>query len=249
MKILVVAGANPIFEALARGFCDQVDATHRVELFTEATSPNLPGLLRDRVRRSGLLRGLDQLAFKLFDMLILRRGHERSARAAVRGRERPRPCPALDSAEGLEFVAAAAPDIVVCIATSIIPARVLATAKHGFINVHPGVLPAYRGTGNLWAVVNRDWGNVGVSVHWMTPKIDVGKLIAVERIRTPPADLWSLHVESIAKGLAVLAGLLNRDLLLSTSVDTSGQAARYYGWYGFADYVRFLRALKRWPRP
>ena len=247
MKILVVAGANPIFQALARDFCDAVDASHSVELVTETASLNPWKLLRDRIRRSGVPRGLDQLAFKIFDMLILRRSHERAARQALHGRAAPRPCPALDSAEGMAFLAAVQADIVVCVATSIVPAGALAVARHGFINIHPGVLPAYRGTGNLWAVINHDWRNVGATVHWMTPKIDVGTVIAIERLQDLPSGLWGLHVASIERGLKALVDLVNRDRLLTTTVDIAGQTARYYGWYGFGDYFRYLRAHKRRP--
>ena len=115
--------------------------------------------------------------------------------------------------------------------------------KHGFINIHPGVLPSYRGTGNLWAVLNQDWANVGCTVHWMTEKIDAGHVIAIERLQQIPASLWDIHIEAMRAGIASLARIIRSGALLDAHVDMSGQPSRYYGWYGFIDYIRFAVIL------
>jgi hypothetical protein len=244
MKILVVAGDGVIFRALARELVGAIAAGHELRLATEATAIGAWSVLRQRVRRSGLWRGLDQFAFKVFDMLFLRRVQERQARRQLEAAgAAAEPIPRLGSDEGLAYLRAGGFDIVVCLGTSIVSAQALALARHGFINVHPGVLPAYRGTGNLWAVVNQDWDNIGCTVHWMTEKIDAGALIAVDRLRRVPNGLWEIHITALKCGVASLARLINAGELLQARVDASGQPSRYYGWYGFADYARFKKAL------
>jgi methionyl-tRNA formyltransferase len=134
-------------------------------------------------------------------------------------------------------------DLVVGIATSIIPPAALSIPQHGFINIHPGVLPEYRGTGNLWAVVNRDWQRIGCTVHWMTERIDVGRIVAIEVLRDWPHDLWGLHEAAMRAGCRALAACLRSGTLLHAQIDVSGRCSGYFGWYGFVDYLRFKWAI------
>lgn len=46
------------------------------------------------------------------------------------------------------------------------------------INIHPGILPAYRGVGNPEALLKSDFGNLGVSIHQLTMALDQGALIS-----------------------------------------------------------------------
>ena len=50
--------------------------------------------------------------------------------------------------------------------------------RHGILNVHPGLLPRYRGPNPLgWAIRNGD-REVGLTVHRMTSKLDAGPIYA-----------------------------------------------------------------------
>jgi hypothetical protein len=242
MRLLVVSGDHVVFENLARELAGSIGAAHEVERVIETQAVSPASVWRQRVRRSGRLRALDQLAFKVFDMAFLRRREASAARAALAAAQPARRIPSLNTPAGRQWLAAGGFDVVIGIATSIIGADTLAIPRHGFINIHPGVLPAYRGTGNLWAVARRDFGAVGCTVHWMTPRIDVGRIIAIARLARWPAGLWGLHVAALREGCAALAEVIRRDALLTEEVDVSGQPSAYYGWYGFADYLRFCRA-------
>lgn len=55
----------------------------------------------------------------------------------------------------------------------------LKATPHGVINVHPGMLPKYRGASCVeWAIYNGD--QVGNTAHFMTEGYDEGPIIAVE---------------------------------------------------------------------
>ena len=249
MKVLVVSGEGAVFRMVAEELHGALAGAADAELAVETGAVASPwAVLRQRLKRSGLVRGLDEFAFKVYDLLVLRRDEE------ARARNRPAPAapaaaiPGLNTPEGLAFLRAGAWDVVVCIATSIIGREALAIPRRGFVNIHPGVLPAYRGTGNLWAVCRGDWDHVGWTVHWMNERIDAGRLVARGRIAPLPGSLWALHVAALRAGAAEVARLVRAGTLLATEVDAAGERTAYQGWYGFGDYRRFRRRLKERPR-
>lgn len=243
MRFAVVAGHHVIFQRLAQELAGSIADGHEVVLATEVAPLSPSAVWRQRVRRSGVAGAVDQLAFKAFDMLWLRRREQAQARRTLDPARPLEPVAALNSPEGLAWLRRGRFDVVVGLATSIIGDEALAVPRLGFVNLHPGVLPAYRGTGNLWPVVRRDWQQVGCTVHWMTRRIDVGRIVAIVRLADWPDDLWGLHVTALRAGIRALADIVRRGALLDTEVDVTGQPSGYYGWYGFGDYLRFRRAL------
>lgn len=246
MKILIVSGSGVIFRILAKELHSGISKFCAVELAVETGGVSPVHLLRQRIRRSGFVRGIDQFAFKVFDLLCLRRRQERAAHALWTPGNVATSVRSINSADGLEYLRAGKFEAVICIGTSIVGQEALTIPDKGFINIHPGILPNYRGAGNFWAVVNQDWNHIGCSVHWMTEKIDAGKIIAVEQIHEAPSDLWALHVMTLRRGVQALVRIIQSDSLLDTSAEVHDSPNRYYGWYGFLDYWRFKKALKKW---
>lgn len=119
-------------------------------------------------------------------------------------------------AEGPEFVEALeglAPDLVlVACFTQRLPAAVLRVPRWGCLNLHPSLLPAYRGPAPLFWQLRDGMTDIGVTVHWMDERLDTGD-IAAQRPLTlpegasgPEADrLWASAGAAMA--LAVLADL------------------------------------------
>jgi len=50
------------------------------------------------------------------------------------------------------------------------------------INIHPGILPTYRGLGNPEALIRRDFNNMGLTIHRMSKQIDCGQILLKRRI-------------------------------------------------------------------
>jgi methionyl-tRNA formyltransferase len=71
-----------------------------------------------------------------------------------------------------------APDIIAVAAfNEILKPAVLAAPRLGCVNVHPSLLPAYRGPNPLyWVIKNRE-PMTGVTVHYMDAGIDTGDII------------------------------------------------------------------------
>lgn len=101
----------------------------------------------------------------------------------------------MKAAESLTLVESLQPELSVVVAYGqILPESVLNVPKHGSINVHPSLLPKYRGAAPVdWPVLNGE-SETGVSVMYMVKRLDAGDVIAVERTPIGPNEdtpaLW-----------------------------------------------------------
>jgi methionyl-tRNA formyltransferase len=70
----------------------------------------------------------------------------------------------------------------------IVGPRALALAKHGWLNVHPSLLPAYRGPEPVYWAIADGVAVTGVSLHRAAPKVDAGNILAQVRLPILPTD-------------------------------------------------------------
>ncbi len=93
-------------------------------------------------------------------------------------------CDEVGTPEVMEFMAGLDFDIA-CVACwhRPIPSRVLALPRHGFLNVHPSLLPAYRGPEPLFWQFRAGETRTGATVHWMDSGLDTGDIAAQETVR------------------------------------------------------------------
>jgi methionyl-tRNA formyltransferase len=68
--------------------------------------------------------------------------------------------------------------------------EILALPALGGVNVHPALLPKYRGSNPLqWVIINNE-RETGVTLHYMTTEFDAGDIIAQRRVPIFPEDTW-----------------------------------------------------------
>lgn len=70
----------------------------------------------------------------------------------------------------------------------IIPKDILSLPKYGFWNIHPSLLPLYRGASPIAYPLILGDNNTGVSLMLMDEKMDQGPLLAQEKIEILPTD-------------------------------------------------------------
>ncbi|HET6528113.1 MAG TPA: formyltransferase family protein [Balneolaceae bacterium] len=81
--------------------------------------------------------------------------------------------------KGLQLLDDLNPDVIVACRAPILAPEVLQKANWCGINVHFGILPAYRGNDGLfWAAKKRDTEALGGSIHFLEDGVDTGYLIA-----------------------------------------------------------------------
>jgi len=105
------------------------------------------------------------------------------------------------------------PDLIVVAAYGqILPQAILDLPPHGCLNVHPSLLPKYRGAAPIqWAIANGDT-ETGVAIMKMDAGLDTGPVLAVRRTPILPADdSLILHDRLAQLGAAGAPGLLAHD--------------------------------------
>ena len=91
--------------------------------------------------------------------------------------------------EFITQLAALRPDLIV-VATygQFLPRTLLDLSPHGVINVHPSLLPKYRGAAPIqWAIANGET-ETGVSIIYLTEKMDAGDILVQECLPIAPDD-------------------------------------------------------------
>ncbi|MBI3633519.1 MAG: methionyl-tRNA formyltransferase [Candidatus Vogelbacteria bacterium] len=95
-------------------------------------------------------------------------------------------------------------DIFIVVAYGkIIPESILDLPKHGTINVHPSLLPKYRGPSPIQAAILNGDRETGISVMLLDKEMDHGPVIAQEKI-----DLsnWHPYTDELRAKVAEMAG-------------------------------------------
>ena len=142
-----------------------------------------------------------------------------------------------DNQEIVDLITKINPDILCVVAYGkIIPNNILEIPKYGAINVHPSLLPKYRGSAPIqWAILNGD-EKTGVTIMHLNEEMDAGDIILQkevdidknetsgelwDRLSKIGADLLVQSLEQIENGTAkrkeqgnnfTIAPMLNKEI-------------------------------------
>lgn len=95
----------------------------------------------------------------------------------------------LNDAEPAKKIKEAIPEIIFCIgSTQLVPKEILLIPKLGCLNIHPALLPKYRGRYSTAHAIFNGEEHTGVTVHWMDKSIDSGPIIMQEQIKISEDD-------------------------------------------------------------
>jgi methionyl-tRNA formyltransferase len=83
-----------------------------------------------------------------------------------------------------------------------LPAAVLSLPQYGFINLHGGILPKYKGPDPIFWQMKNGEQNGGITAHVMTEEIDAGPILLIQPLQIVPGETYGIHSER----LAALAG-------------------------------------------
>ncbi len=110
----------------------------------------------------------------------------------------------------LEALRAVGADLYIVAAYGkILPATALSIPPRGALNVHPSLLPRYRGTSPIESQILEDEKNIGVSIILMDEKMDHGPVLAQEEIAVDwPIGRWALTTLLWERGGKLLAEVL-----------------------------------------
>src|SRR3989344_2101559 len=72
---------------------------------------------------------------------------------------------------------------VVAVYGKILPKRILQHFPHGILNIHPSLLPKYRGPSPIRTAIANGDTETGVTIIKLTPKMDEGPILANVELR------------------------------------------------------------------
>lgn len=164
-------------------------------------------------------------------------------------------------AESVQALAALRPDLFVVVAYGqYIPSKVIELAANEAINVHPSLLPKYRGSAPIqWAILNGD-AVTGVSIIYLARKMDAGDIIRQESYPIDAGDTSaSLHDKLAEVGADLLLKAIDdiRNKCVSRTVQDDSMAVEIrkltkedgrIDWSLPAETIRNrIRAFDPWP--
>lgn len=151
--------------------------------------------------------------------------------------------------------------LVVCDYGEILKSETLAVTRLGGINLHGSLLPMYRGAAPVqWAVLNGD-AETGSTVIQMTPGLDAGPAIGVDRVMIDPEEsAGELEARLSERGATLVlhvvdqleagsAAPLEQDKSLATKAPRLSKEQGAVDWARSAEQIKNqVRALNPWPR-
>jgi|GEM_PF-1640045 len=153
---------------------------------------------------------------------------------------------ALNSPDIVKMIQNYQPDMILSIfSRDIIPRSIFSIPKYGCVNLHPGLLPFYRGVSpTFWCLANRET-HAGVTLHHVDAKIDQGAIVSHRSIKvTRQGTEHGLYLVCSWMGADliskfVFAADIDKDTVLEKPItDTQGQ---YYSLPDKKSVARFRK--------
>lgn len=148
----------------------------------------------------------------------------------------------INDAEGARFVDSAAPDLLVsAFFNQRIDESVATLPRYGAVNIHPGLLPDYRGVDPVFHATLQRRNELGVSVHRIAAEFDRGDVLAREARAADPRDsiCWST-ARLYDRGGELLIGLLD-EIVCGAKGNPQPAGGNYDSWPSSAQVVALRR--------
>ena len=218
------------------------------------TTPMMWKRVKQRAKKYGWVKAIDEILFHAFDRVALRRGEWQSVLrefppAFTATRSLGIPCHSvgnIHSRKWLDFVAASNPDIIFSVCGSVIFRPELFTIPRlGTLVLHEGLTPEYKGLHTpLWALMNKEHEYLGYTLLKVDDSIDGGAVLSQGSYELAEGEgfrTWSLVAHK-----AILANLDHIATALSNleahggfePLDLTGRRHEYFTWMGLSDFVR-----------
>jgi methionyl-tRNA formyltransferase len=122
--------------------------------------------------------------------------------------------------------------------------RILEKTKHGVVNIHPGILPYYRGCSAVeWALFNND--KVGNTAHFMSEGYDEGNIIFSECYEFPIKANYNFIRNKVYREGTILAGKALRYIFEKkiTSIEGTPQNKTFAKYWSPIPDDKFVKVI------
>ena len=215
--------------------------------------------IRRELRRVGVLRFLDVLAFRAYYNLLIARkdaawSQEKLHELILRYPELPKDLPRLythspNAPEAEGFIRRLRPEIVLARCKFILKERIFEIPAKGTWVMHPGICPEYRNAhGCFWALANRDLKKVGLTLLKIDSGVDTGPVYGYYSY--PYDEVRETHFviqqRVVLDNLDPLARKFQEiDQGVARPLDTSGRPSGVWGQPWLSSYLRWKAAARK----
>jgi methionyl-tRNA formyltransferase len=107
--------------------------------------------------------------------------------------------PKLNDKQFLQYLSWMKPDIFIVVAYKILSDRLLSIPKYGAINLHPSLLPKYRGAAPIqWSLINGD-SQTAVTTILLSGEIDSGNILLQETVNIKNDDNYGTLTDRLSE--------------------------------------------------
>jgi len=255
-RVVLLARPYRLTDYLIEQLVQNVGLTGIVYEQPRSTLSSRAAFLRQHVKRFGLANTCDTLAYLLYQKICRARAMEQTANAILPLRQSHPNRPTipeytvtdLNQSTARQLIANLEPDVLVVHATRILRPATIQLADDFAVNLHCGLLPAYRGHDSMfWPLYYGDHDQLGVTIHLLEEQVDTGASLRRERIKWTPEDTdLDLWFTSFRVGVDLLIDLLqclNQGKPI-TPYPVSGPHGPHYPHKGLSHFLRYR--LRQW---
>jgi len=125
------------------------------------------------------------------------------------------------------------PDIILSVfSKEIIPGRVLQTAKIGAVNVHPALLPKFRGISPIFWAMSEGKRTCGITLHELDTGIDTGRILSQKMLRMHKGESeHSVYLRLAKEGVDLVCDYLQHAVKKIKPNNTAGMNRRTAAYY------------------
>lgn len=110
--------------------------------------------------------------------------------------------------------------------TRLIPKQILEISRYGGVNLHPGILPKYKGAHTLnWCIINDEKAS-GLTLHFLSDKFDEGAVIADYNIELDPFETAKSLDSKLQNAIPLLLSKL--EIMLEDNYISSNPQIGYF---------------------
>jgi hypothetical protein len=215
---------------------------------------------RREIRRVGLLRFVDVVAYRVYARLRLARNDAAWEARTVQDLRRRYPAdlgaiPHItvstpNGADARAFLARVQPDVVIARCKVILQPDIVASPRAGTFVFHPGICPEYRNAhGCFWALANRDLDRVGMTLLRADAGVDTGPVYLhagcdFDEVRESHVVIQHrVVVENLDAIERILIAICRGDAV--APIPTDGRRSAVWGQPRLTHYLRWKRAARR----
>jgi len=259
MRTLLICHGDDALNAigLARWLASYSDLAGLVIL--DETKQRLWRRVRREIRRVGVLRFVDVLAFRLYYKLFLQKRDRQweedklaelcATYGALTLATQTLRTHSPNSPAAEQFIRSLAPDVVIARCKTLLMESVFTIPQRGTFVMHPGICPEYRNAhGCFWALARNDLANVGMTLLRIDKGVDTGPVYGYYR---------SVHDETVDSHLVIqhkvvfdnLDGLREQLQAINEGrcrpLDTSGRESGEWGQPWLTAYLKWRSRARR----